>query len=298
MLKAFRERHAWAAVLLTVIFGPGLSMLYVGRGWLGLLYLAIEAFGTGFVLWFTPEAEPTAGVDYLFLWLAIRVVGTAHILAIVRAETTSYRDKWYARWYSLIGLLFVLPLVIALSLRAFVFQLFNMPSGSMIPNVVPGDYFVVSKMAYYGTEPERGDVVVVKFNGQDYVKRIAGVPGDRIQMQEGVLTINGKPVSLKHLSDVEITDQADMKRRLGLYRETLPGGRSYTIANQFDDGPFDNTDVFAVPAGMYFVLGDNRDDSNDSRANVGYVPRDQIVGKVWRKFRDGRTNASTWSIVE
>lgn len=210
----------------------------------------------------------------------------------------SERFQWRNAWVIVLaaaGAIFFTALIV---LRLYYFQLFSVPGGSMIPAVYPGDYFLASKSAYNSALPARGDIVIIHWRGQEYFKRIVGLPGDRIRMSSGVLNLNGKDVALKPAGDVTHTDATGAQHDLTLYRETLPGGRSYTIANELDDGPFDNTDLFTVPPDNYFVLGDNRDDSNDSRAGMGYIPRSTIEGRVWRKCWDGRTNRPTWSSVE
>ncbi|GBF57248.1 signal peptidase I [Candidatus Phycosocius bacilliformis] len=200
----------------------------------------------------------------------------------------------------------VMALAIALVLRIFLFQPFNIPSESMRPGLVVGDYLWTSKWDYgfsnasipfspkliegrvFGHAPERGDVVVFKLPSdprQDYIKRLIGLPGDRIQVVGGQLVINDTPVKQEALSPETITEQGGNVRVVQRYRETLPNGRSYVT---YDRGPgemFDDTQVFVVPEGHYFMMGDNRDNSTDSRADpilqagVGFVPAENLVGR-------------------
>jgi signal peptidase I len=179
-------------------------------------------------------------------------------------------------------------LIVALVIRTFLFQPFSMPSESNLPNLMVGDYIFVSKTAYaFGNAPERGDMAVFKLpsnNNIDYVKRVVGVPGDRIQLVHGVLNINGAPVKLE---EVRLAPEFYRDVPKTYYRETLPNGRSYVIANSNDDdGQSDNTEVYIVPEGHYFTLGDNRDNSQDSRYLnvVGYVPEGNFVGPVVFRF--------------
>ncbi|CCD94787.1 Signal peptidase I (SPase I) (Leader peptidase I) [Bradyrhizobium sp. ORS 375] len=212
-------------------------------------------------------------------------------------------------------------LLIALVIRTFLFQPFNIPSGSMKATLLVGDYLFVSKYSYgyshfsipqspnifsgriFGSEPRRGDIVVFRLPKDteiDYIKRVIGLPGDRIQMRDGLLYINDVPVQRERLSDFVGEDPcgtADSIARVKRWKETLPNGVSYETLDCFDHGPYDSTDPYIVPPGNFFMMGDNRDNSTDSRvpAAVGYVPFENIIGRAQMIFFSIRENEHAWA---
>jgi signal peptidase I len=200
---------------------------------------------------------------------------------------------------------------IVLVVRTFIFEPFNIPSGSMKPTLLVGDFVFVSKFSYgyskysfpfynppikgrvFGSLPKRGDVAVFRLPRDpsvDYIKRIVGLPGDRIQMIDGVLNINGEPVKLQQVEDGYDTDRGPVLQ----FQETLPNGVVHPIFKHAGHNPLDDTAVFTVPEGYVFAMGDNRDNSLDSRvppqqSGVGFVPLENLVGRAeirWFSFDD------------
>lgn len=211
----------------------------------------------------------------------------------------------------------LIAVILALVIRTFAFEPFNIPSGSMVPTLLVGDYLFVSKYSYgysqyafpfgmasydgriFASEPERGDVAVFRQPKQtniDYIKRIVGLPGDRIQVKQGILYINKEPVIRDR---VGISQVEDVFGRLGnytLYKEILPGNVDHYIIERSDEERLDNTPVFVVPEGHVFAMGDNRDNSQDSRAMamVGFVPMDNLIGKAQFIFFSTNGSAEIW----
>jgi signal peptidase I len=214
----------------------------------------------------------------------------------------------------------VYAVLIALFVRTVAYEPFNIPSGSMIPTLLVGDYLFVSKFSYgysrysvpfglplfngriVADPPKRGDVAVFKLpsdNATDYIKRVIGFPGERIQVTDGILHINGKAVERHRIEDYVMHSQFGTVQRVPQYVETMPNGTSYRIIEtDHNMGSMDNTPEYAVPEGHYFMMGDNRDNSLDSRAldHVGFVPFENYVGRAEILFFSTDHSARIWEV--
>lgn len=211
----------------------------------------------------------------------------------------------------------VLALLAAMVIRSLAFEPFSIPSGSMKPSLLVGDYLFVSKYAYgfsrysfpwqlipvservLGREPERGDIAVFKFPPNpkaDYIKRIIGLPGDAIQIRDGVLYLNDQAVPRTALGEERAPDRHGGTQTYRVFRETLPNGRAWRVYDATPIGALDNTDVYRVPEGHYFALGDNRDQSSDSRLldRVGFIPAENLVGRAEMVFVSFNGSARFW----
>jgi signal peptidase I len=218
-----------------------------------------------------------------------------------------------------------IALLITLIFRTFLFQPFTIPSASMEPNLYEGDYIIVSKWNYgyskhsiqfspplfegriFNNAPKRGDIVVFKLprdNKTDYIKRVIGLPGDRVQMRASQLYINDQPVP--EVSQGLIDDKKSYRTAgAEIIQEALPGGATHLMQNLGYSPRADDTDVFVVPTGYFFMMGDNRDNSSDSRFSeyegVGFVPAENLEGKatmVLMSWNDGASLFKPWTWLD
>lgn len=208
-------------------------------------------------------------------------------------------DKEESFWDTLKTVFYAI--LIAILIRTVWFEPFKIPSGSMYPTLYVGDYLFVSKYTYgyskhslpwslplfegriWEDAPQRGDVVVFKYpadNRTDFIKRVIGLPGDKIKLEKGRLYINGELVKREQTDDFVLRTPYGSAERYNQYIETLPNGVKHRILEISDNEQNDEFAELEVPAGNYFMMGDNRDRSDDSRVSVGFVPAENLVGKA------------------
>lgn len=224
-------------------------------------------------------------------------------------------------WNNVIGI--TAAIALALGIRSFIFEPFNIPSGSMIPTLLIGDYIVVSKPTYgysrysfpfgskfdyfdgrfWAEEPKVGQVAVfrpVYRDDTDFIKRVVGTPGDKVQMRKGILYINDIECTLEPIEDFETVNDNGSILKAKQFIETLPSGLKHRIIKQvpFGQGSYDNTPVYEVPEGHFFMVGDNRDGSDDSRGQkiVGYIPYENFIGEAQFIFFSTGGHTAIWEV--
>lgn len=217
------------------------------------------------------------------------------------------RQKRKKEWRQLFWLA-----LLALTIRSCAFEPYNIPSSSMVPTLLVGDYLFISKFDYgysrhsfpfsiplipkgrlFNNPPERGDIVVFKYpkdNRTDFIKRVIGLPGDKIQVKNGRLYINGTATARTKIDEEDWRTESGWQHYTK-YEEELPNGLKHDIFELNDHMPLDNTDLIEVPEGYYFMMGDNRDNSSDSRV-FGLVPEELLEGKA--RFIFYSTNGNGW----
>jgi signal peptidase I len=297
-------RHApnkWLATLLGVLVTP-IAFLYVGRARWAAVYLLAQLALAMCMLFSVASPAVLGAVNLAYLG-----IGAAHAHWLARRSTGELPRPWYSRWHGLLAA-FLAFVAVILSFRAFAYEPFRQPSSSMLPTIPRGAALVVQKWGYgnYGTfgrtlvrrpisEPmARGDIVVFEFPGNrsiQYVKRVVGLPGDKISYRRKTLFLNDVPVP-QHQAGETIDEETLVPR--SVMSESLAGREYSVIVDQTRPEPQRPALGFPlreqctlgpdelscrVPAGHFFMLGDNRDNSNDSRY-WGFVPADHIVGKL------------------
>lgn len=282
------RRNPLVAASLAVIGSPVVAMCYLGRGRRALVYLALVLACPVVSFMLAKAGAWPAGVHWSSLYLIVVALGVTDAVRIAHREPADFSGPWFSTWQGLVGIAVVYG-VVSLSARSMLIEPFRVPAQSMAPTLVPGDHFFANKFAYglrlpfssieltSGEMPARGDVIVFRPRNSDirFVKRIIGVPGDIVAIDSatGEISINGEAVMLERLGPFD----ADPAYQLA--QETI-GSRSHELLLRPE--PSGRGGTYAVPAGSYFVLGDSRANSLDSRSpEVGLVPEQNIIGKAW-----------------
>ena len=289
-----RKRRAWLAGLLSLLC-PGLGQLYNGHA------KRAGGFIVLFALWAIAGITPVTSVFAGWLLWGAWIIGIG-LAGLIDAYLQARRLgsivlKRYNHWAAYVGVYVLLAALIStyseLGDHLVNVRLFSTPSASNLPNLHRGDHFAAEGGLFGIFQPRQGEYVVYRHprNEVDYVKRVVGLPGDRVQMRAGRLYINGVAVSRERLEDFPIPWLGGQSKPIPQYLEMLPNGRAHRILEESDDrGLLDNTPVFEVPAGHYFTLGDNRDNSHDSRgAGHGFVPAETSIAN--RCSSSGRTTS-------
>src|SRR5688572_2619957 len=291
--RSYRRRW-WVALPLTLLGGVG--YLYLGRpgrfallvSW-NVLFLVVALHG----VW-GRFSQPAFYLTFIALGVLASIVVLIDLVAIA-VRQRSYHLRWYNRWWIYV-ILILLVGGLSVGIEAivgrneFAARNFVIPSGSLVPTLLIGDHIVTDTRAYEGNTPDYGELVIFKLprDGKtDYVKRIVGLPGDRVQLRQGILYINDQAVPRERIDDY-VGPGATCNRpgevRIPRYMETLPNGVRHEVLDCQPGTDGDDTTTFTVPPDHFFTVGDNRDNSNDSRfgdrGGVGMVPRANIFARV------------------
>lgn len=288
MAYGFKARKPIGAALLSLML-PGLGQLYNGTGrWAAIIFaiclaefLVINALLSSTAI----HSMATFVVATVLVLLALAFYVFVIIDAYRGARRIGELDlRRYNRWYVYVGLVIVANAVaVAVDFMPFDARAYSLPSWSMYPTLHAGDRFVSAPHAYVSNAPGRGDLVVFELpdgSGATYVKRLMGLPGDQLQIQNGLLRINDQSATRVEFTQSTLYFSPDAEPGT-VYQETLPDGQTHRIHEFGDTGRGDNTQVYLVPPDHYFLLGDNRDRSTDSRfSQIGFIPRANLRGQV------------------
>ncbi len=298
MIQAYKNRHPLLAAFLSVFFTPMLVFLYLGHGRQALIYLIVwlMLIVLGFTAYYFVEDEQLYEIFALSLdclSILFSIVGAIHCFKTAKQYVQNDPPKLFERlssiFIALLSLTFFPLFAIAVLVRLIIFEPYYTPSQSSEPILRMNDTIIANKLSYGASGPvQRGDVIVFNTTSRPnvaFVHTVIAVAGETIQMKDGRVYLNEELIARKRISDYPaLPNQSD----LTLYKEIYPDGVTIDVIEETDEGPLDNTKTFAVPDGHVFVMGNNRDNSMDSRIEnmTGFVPIENIIGKVeyliWR----------------
>lgn len=280
-----KKRRPWLAGLLSLVL-PGLGQLYNQNIRLAWPLLAVVILVTPAAKWLVTAIPPGTGLTVMIAVFvgAFALLIFAVVQSVLQARSIgAVQPAWFNRWYVYVGL-YLLAGIASFALGMLPLPTsnsYNIPSRSMTPTLLVGDYLTAKANAFAGHLPLRGDIVVFELREDTFVSRVVGLPGDRLQWKEGRLYLNGVLVDRRPIEDfLQAGDINPTLMPVAQYEETLSGGPTYRVVEAAGDvGPADDTEEFQVPNGHYFVAGDNRDASVDSRNGRGFVPLEALLDK-------------------
>lgn len=283
----FVRRKWWIAALLTLFLG-GTGYLYAGHPKRFAFFVTIALFLAAIfgLIGFRSGINPQTIL--VFVFVSILALALAFIdSSVVAYKQINYKKQWFNKWWVYVICYLLLAGITQLTnYKSFTaIHSFYIASLSMEPALVKGDYVWVDTYAYSKSSPKRGDIAVFRLPKKPNavgILRILGRPGDTIQFKKGIVLLNDKPLKTIKVGQ-RIKVQFGTRKVFKTNRETLPSGQSYLVYDllNFDSDYYSNTKVFHVPVGHYFVAGDNRDNSTDSRfARPGFIAQKNIYAKV------------------
>lgn len=302
-MNAFNARKPWTTAIVCLLLGPFTGMLVISKGRIALSYALVNIIVS--VLPFVASTFNLITIDPVQIWwipsLFVGCIAAVHAILIQRNPAFVPARKWYSSWHAALSLGLVLPIILAFTVREFVLEGFHSASGSMRPTMSTNKNFFAYKIPYKtGQKIERGDIVVFSANNLSYVKRVVGLPNEKIQMIEGILHINSIPVTRQYLRDDSTVDDGEVRIIYRRYTETFPEGNEHDIYEISDEMPLDKTELYLVPQNSYFLMGDNRDHSLDSRIldKIGFIKSDQIKGKALYFYWDAQDKKMLWQKIK